>query len=158
MLWRREWQPTPVFLPGEFHRQRGLAGPSPQGQKESDTTERLTLSLHTPFSLTFGRVVHPPSHFLLPPFHGAPPLALGWAWRHLHHPLHPAVPGQPLGVLQSSAWKGSRGLGRGADLAVGSRRRGVSSSGLNGSEAEITAPPQEDSRQPWLQGGLPCSS
>ena len=26
MLWRREWQPTPVFLPGEFHGQRSLAG------------------------------------------------------------------------------------------------------------------------------------
>ena len=26
MPWRREWLPTPVFLPGEFHRQRSLAG------------------------------------------------------------------------------------------------------------------------------------
>ena len=33
--WRREWQPTPVFLPGEFHRQRSLAGYSPQSRKES---------------------------------------------------------------------------------------------------------------------------
>ena len=48
-------------------------GYRPWGLKQLDTTERLTLSLHTPFSLTFGRVVHPPSHFLLPPFHGAPP-------------------------------------------------------------------------------------
>ena len=24
--WRREWQPTPVFLPGEFHGQRSLVG------------------------------------------------------------------------------------------------------------------------------------
>ena len=24
--WRRDWQPTPLFLPGEFHRQRSLAG------------------------------------------------------------------------------------------------------------------------------------
>ena len=37
--WRREWQPTPVFLPGEFHGQRSLAGYSPWGHKESDTTE-----------------------------------------------------------------------------------------------------------------------
>ena len=29
-------QPTPVFLPGESHGQRGLAGQSPQGRKESD--------------------------------------------------------------------------------------------------------------------------
>ena len=26
MPWRRKWQPTPVFLPGEFHGQRSLAG------------------------------------------------------------------------------------------------------------------------------------
>ena len=37
--WRREWQPTPVFLPGEFHGQRSLVGYSPQGHKELDTTE-----------------------------------------------------------------------------------------------------------------------
>jgi len=29
ILWRREWQPTPVFLLGEFHGQRSLAGYSP---------------------------------------------------------------------------------------------------------------------------------
>ena len=43
--WRREWLPTPVFLPGEFQGQRSLAGYSPWGRKESDTTEWLTLSL-----------------------------------------------------------------------------------------------------------------
>ena len=36
--WRRKWQPTPVFLPGESHGQRSLAGYSPWGRKESDTT------------------------------------------------------------------------------------------------------------------------
>ena len=35
--WRRKWQPTPVFLPGESHEQRSLAGYSPWGRKESDT-------------------------------------------------------------------------------------------------------------------------
>ena len=39
---RREWLPTPVFLPEEFHGQRNLAGYLPWGHKESDTTERLT--------------------------------------------------------------------------------------------------------------------
>ena len=39
MPWRRAWQPTPVFLPGESHGQKGPAGYSPQGHKESDTTE-----------------------------------------------------------------------------------------------------------------------
>ena len=37
--WRRAWQPTPVFLPREFHGERSLAGYSPWGHKESDTTE-----------------------------------------------------------------------------------------------------------------------
>ena len=37
--WRREWLPAPVFLPGESHGQRTLAGDSPQGHKDSDTTE-----------------------------------------------------------------------------------------------------------------------
>ena len=40
--WRRAWQPTPVFLPGESHGQRSLVGYSPCGYKESDTTEYLS--------------------------------------------------------------------------------------------------------------------
>ena len=43
--WRREWLPTQVFLPREFHGQRSLAGYSYWGHKELGTTERLTLSL-----------------------------------------------------------------------------------------------------------------
>ena len=39
--WRRKWQPTPVFLPGEPHGPRSLVGYSSRGHKESDTTERL---------------------------------------------------------------------------------------------------------------------
>ena len=41
--WRREWLPTLVFLPGESHGQRSLAGCSPWGRKESHMIERLTL-------------------------------------------------------------------------------------------------------------------
>ena len=37
--WRRGWLPTPVFLPGESQGQKSLAGYSPWGQKELDTTE-----------------------------------------------------------------------------------------------------------------------
>ena len=37
--WRREWQPTLVFLPGKFHGQRNLVGYSPWGRKELGTTE-----------------------------------------------------------------------------------------------------------------------
>ena len=38
----RTWQSTPIFLPGEFQGQRSLAGYSPRGHRESDTTEQLT--------------------------------------------------------------------------------------------------------------------
>ena len=44
--WRRKWQPTPVFLPGESHGRRSLVGYSPQGRRESDTTERLHFDFH----------------------------------------------------------------------------------------------------------------
>ena len=44
-LLEREWQPTPVFLPGEFHGQGRLAGYSPWGHKELDVTEGLTQSM-----------------------------------------------------------------------------------------------------------------
>ena len=44
--WRREWQPIPAFLPGEFHGQRSLVGYSPWSHKELDMTEQLTLSFH----------------------------------------------------------------------------------------------------------------
>ena len=37
--WRRAWQPTPVSLPGESHRQRSLADYSPWGRKAPDMTE-----------------------------------------------------------------------------------------------------------------------
>ena len=36
--WRRKWQPTPVFLPGESQGQRSRASYCPWGHKESDTT------------------------------------------------------------------------------------------------------------------------
>ena len=40
---KKEMATTPVFLPGNFHGQRSLAGYSPQGRQESDTTERLNV-------------------------------------------------------------------------------------------------------------------
>ena len=43
ILWRRAWQPTLVFLPGESHGQRSLAGYSLWDCKESDVTEWLSL-------------------------------------------------------------------------------------------------------------------
>ena len=46
--WRRQWQPTPVLLPGKSHGWRSLVGCSPWGCEELDTTERL----HFHFSLS----------------------------------------------------------------------------------------------------------
>ena len=45
---RRQWHPTPVFLPGKSHGQRSLVGCSPWGCEESDMTKRL----HFHFSLS----------------------------------------------------------------------------------------------------------
>ena len=45
--WRRNCQPTPVFLPRKFHGQRSLMGYSPRGHKESDTTEHTRARTHT---------------------------------------------------------------------------------------------------------------
>ena len=39
MHWRRKWQPTPMFLPGESKEQRSLVGCRLWGHTESDTTE-----------------------------------------------------------------------------------------------------------------------
>ena len=39
----RNGYPTPVFLPGEFHEQKSLVGCSPQGCKELDMTEQLSI-------------------------------------------------------------------------------------------------------------------
>ena len=48
MLWRRQWHPTPILLPGKSHGRRSLVGCSPWCLEESDTTERL----HFHFSLS----------------------------------------------------------------------------------------------------------
>ena len=52
LTWRRQWQPTPVLLPGKSHGRRDLVGCSPWGREESDTTERLHFIFHFHFSLS----------------------------------------------------------------------------------------------------------
>ena len=39
--WRRKWKPTPVFLPGESHRQRSWMGYRSWGRRELDVSEQL---------------------------------------------------------------------------------------------------------------------
>ena len=70
--WRRAWQPTPEFLPGKFHGQRSLAGYSPLGCKELDTTEatkhactRHSTGLSIPGSLSQRRGNFPPKSLVL---------------------------------------------------------------------------------------------
>ena len=52
IFWRKKWQPTPVFLPREFHGQRSLVGS--RGCKELDTTEGL-IHTHSSFEHFFSR-------------------------------------------------------------------------------------------------------
>ena len=49
--WRRARQPIPVLLPGESHGQRSLVGYSPQGHKESDMTEQLSMHVCISFQI-----------------------------------------------------------------------------------------------------------
>ena len=68
ILWRREWQPTPVFLPEEFHGQRSLVGYSPWTCKESDTTERLIHSINRGWKVkvqnsNITKIIIPPTIF-----------------------------------------------------------------------------------------------
>ena len=51
--WRRAWQPTLVFLPGESHGQRSQAGYSPWGHKESDTTEQVSMHITCQCSIVY---------------------------------------------------------------------------------------------------------
>ena len=44
---RRQWQPTPVLLPGKSHGWRSLVGYSPWGRKELDMTEQLHFHFHS---------------------------------------------------------------------------------------------------------------
>ena len=82
-LW--EQQSTPVFLPGELHGQRSLAGYSPWGPKELGTAQRLTQStvhMLPPMGPGHGGTLPPvPSKPLgLPPALHYPAAAPEWAW------------------------------------------------------------------------------
>ena len=61
--WRREWLPTPVFLLGEFHGQRSLAGYTPWGRKELDNIEQISHAYDLVASIFSDHLIedwHPP--------------------------------------------------------------------------------------------------
>ena len=60
--WRRTWQPTPVFLPGESPRMEEPAGCSPRGREELDTTERQSSTQRPCSFLQNPRLLLPPEH------------------------------------------------------------------------------------------------
>ena len=62
--WKREWHPTPIFLPGKSHCQRILADYSPWGRQESDTTERLKDTHIINSSKSFYQCSCSPSHLV----------------------------------------------------------------------------------------------
>ena len=70
MHWRRQWQPTPVFLPGESQGRGSLVGCHLWGRTESDTTEAIQQQQQVPLILappssipTRGLLSHEPSSF-----------------------------------------------------------------------------------------------
>ena len=105
--WRRAWQPTPLFLPGESHGQRSLAGYSPWGHKELDTSEWWTCIYTHKYSfglsgaqllkmggqslrnvrISFSRF---PEHYSFPVVRG-PQLQLKLVGQRLHSALRPNV-------------------------------------------------------------------
>ena len=64
--WRRELQPSPVFLLGKSHGQRSLTGYSPWGCKESDTAEHEHRQAYRGniFTNIFDNLLFPTHHFL----------------------------------------------------------------------------------------------
>ena len=102
--WRRAWQPTAVFLPGEPHGQRSLAGYSPWGGQESDRAEatwhsRRTTVLRLPSAVP-GRIRKATSTRAGPGAdpQSCPPVSLGSRWDTL------LVYNCPVSVLSTGFW------------------------------------------------------
>ena len=89
--WRRKWQPTPLFLPGEFHELRSLS----MGSKKSDPTEQLTLH-----SWARMKPVLPGVHYLWQPCY--------YLWQPCYYLKHLSrLPLLVAGVLGCRNWFGS---------------------------------------------------
>ena len=61
---RRQWHPTPVFLPGKFHGLRSLVNYSPWGHKESDMTERFHFTVEHLFMCLLAICMSPLKKYL----------------------------------------------------------------------------------------------
>ena len=98
--WRRQWQPTPEFLPGESHGQRSLVGCSPWGCRESDTTDWASTHM---CALSICSSLPPPTN-TLKDFRGLPWARLSSSVLFLPpnsspvSPLDPLVPALPLNL------------------------------------------------------------
>ena len=110
--WRREWQPTPVFLPGEYHEQRNLAGYGPGGHKELDMTEWLTTAT---LMLLLGRLSNTPHCHPQPRYR---PHSNGMGGRSKR--------GAGSGC-EEGAWRGDQGLEECEMRTAGDRKQGLSS-------------------------------
>ena len=84
--WRREWQPTPEFLPREFHGQRSLVDYSLRGLKESDTTQQIKNNIALSWSLD--AALHTLSHCL----DWKQPQAIQHHWRRKWQPTPVPLP------------------------------------------------------------------
>ena len=82
--WRREWLPTPVFLPGEFHGQRSLVGYSPWGRKQDMTEWFFTFPGNRLFSYisTLRKPIVPQYHLIFSPYSNLTRLIFQkfWIW------------------------------------------------------------------------------
>ena len=83
--WRRAWQPTPVFLPGESRRQRSLVGYSPQGHKESDTTRQFSMHTYIFYKARFW-VHFIKSEILISMYHKQPQVSWGCPFKWVPAP------------------------------------------------------------------------
>ena len=59
--WSEIWNPTPVFLPGKFHRQRSQAGYSPRGRKRNDLDTKQHLLFQSKQFVFYTHPLLPPS-------------------------------------------------------------------------------------------------
>ena len=98
MHWRRQWQPTPVFLPGKSHGRRSLLGCSPWGRTESDMTSDLAAAAASAYL----RLLLFLPAILIPACAAAAPAKSLQSCPTLYDPIDGSPPGSPVpGILQA---------------------------------------------------------